>query len=236
MLHVVEQALGVPMKRFERRCSAFLSREEMLAIIGKPGSPDQSARSHAPAHALQHRARVSEIMAFAWPMSCSTARLASTCMARAQTADDAAVAINGQGDAGLVAVEPRVGGIVSADAQPGRHAMTRTNVAQRFGLGGGGSNAGNAELAGPPHLPAHHSPHDRHAICLQSGEPIDGIALCWGIESRPPRISTTEANLEMKQKALAKLLDPDTAPNASRPPLAVGVLKNAVIMRRARAR
>jgi len=36
-LHIVEQALGVPMKRFERPMLGFLTREEMLAVIGKPG-------------------------------------------------------------------------------------------------------------------------------------------------------------------------------------------------------
>ena len=30
-------ALGVPMKRFERPMLGFLTREEMLAVIGKPG-------------------------------------------------------------------------------------------------------------------------------------------------------------------------------------------------------
>jgi integrase/recombinase XerD len=37
-LHVVEQALGVPMKRFQRPMLGFLSREEVLAVIGKPGA------------------------------------------------------------------------------------------------------------------------------------------------------------------------------------------------------
>ena len=45
-LHIVEQALGVPMKRFERPMLGFLSREEMLAIIGKPGSSWTSQRDH----------------------------------------------------------------------------------------------------------------------------------------------------------------------------------------------
>ena len=36
-LHIVENALGVPMKRFERPMLGFLSREEVLAVIGKPG-------------------------------------------------------------------------------------------------------------------------------------------------------------------------------------------------------
>ena len=37
-LHIVEQALGVPMKRFERPMLGFLSREEMLAIILATGT------------------------------------------------------------------------------------------------------------------------------------------------------------------------------------------------------
>jgi len=62
-LHVVEQALGVPMKRFERPMLGFLSREEMLAIIGKPGSSWTSQRDHLMLHMLYNTgARVSEII------------------------------------------------------------------------------------------------------------------------------------------------------------------------------
>ena len=62
-LHVVEQALGVPMKRFERPMLGFLSREEMLAIIGKPGSSWTSQRDHLLLHMLYNTgARVSEII------------------------------------------------------------------------------------------------------------------------------------------------------------------------------
>ena len=62
-LHVVEQALGVPMKRFERPMLGFLSREEMLAIIGKPGPSWTSQRDHLLLHMLYNTgARVSEII------------------------------------------------------------------------------------------------------------------------------------------------------------------------------
>jgi integrase len=82
-LHVVEQALGVPMKRFERPMLGFLSREEMLAIIGKPGSSWTSQRDHLLLHMLYNTgARVSEIIGVRWPMSCWTVRPACTCMAR----------------------------------------------------------------------------------------------------------------------------------------------------------
>ena len=45
-LHVIERALGVPMKRFERPMLGFLSRDEMLAVIGTPGSSWISQRDH----------------------------------------------------------------------------------------------------------------------------------------------------------------------------------------------
>src|SRR5450759_2014507 len=44
--HVIERALGVPMKRFERPMLGFLSREEMLAVLGEPGSSWTSQRDH----------------------------------------------------------------------------------------------------------------------------------------------------------------------------------------------
>ena len=42
-LQVIEHALGVPAKRFERPMLGYLSREEMLAVIG---TPDGSWFSH----------------------------------------------------------------------------------------------------------------------------------------------------------------------------------------------
>src|SRR5690606_14721634 len=35
-LHVIEQALAVPMKRFERKMVSFLPKEQMLAVIDAP--------------------------------------------------------------------------------------------------------------------------------------------------------------------------------------------------------
>ena len=46
---------------------------------------------------------------------------------------------------------------------------------------------------------------------LQSGEPIDGIALWLGHESPTTTHQYTQANLAMKEKALARMQDPGTA-------------------------
>jgi hypothetical protein len=36
-LQVIERALGVPVKRFERPMFGYLTRDEMLAVIGDAG-------------------------------------------------------------------------------------------------------------------------------------------------------------------------------------------------------
>ena len=59
------------------------------------------------------------------------------------------------------------------------------------------------------------SPHTiRHTTAmhlLQSGEAIEGIALWLGHESPTTTHQYVEANLAMKEQALAKLQDPETA-------------------------
>jgi len=62
-LSVIERSLGVPMKRFERPLLGFLSREEMLAVIGTSGSSWTSQRDHLLLGLLYNTgARVSEII------------------------------------------------------------------------------------------------------------------------------------------------------------------------------
>ncbi|MCK6376640.1 MAG: site-specific integrase [Zoogloea sp.] len=211
-LHVVEQALGVPMKRFERPMLGFLSREEMLAIIGQPGSSWTSQRDHLLLHMLYNTgARVSEIIGV---------RLADVVLDGA-----ACVHLHGKGRKqrtmplwrstvkalrSWLRFNPAL--LPASPLLPNRdgHTMTRTNVAQRLAL---------AVTAATPAIPSlrdrHISPHTiRHTTAmhlLQSGEPIDGIALWLGHESPTTTHQYTEANLAMKEKALARMQDPDTA-------------------------
>jgi site-specific recombinase XerD len=211
-LHIVEQALGVPMKRFERPMLGFLSREEMLAIIGKPGSSWTSQRDHLLLHMLYNTgARVSEIIGV---------RLADVVL-------DGAACVHLHGKGRKQRTMPLWRSTVKAvrswlrfnpDLLPASallpnrdgHTMTRTNVAQRLAL---------AVAAATPKVPSlrdrHISPHTiRHTTAmhlLQSGEPIDGIALWLGHESPTTTHQYTEANLAMKEKALARMQDTDTA-------------------------
>ena len=107
-LHVIEHALGVPMKRFERPMLGFLSREEMLAVIGTPGSNWISQRDHSAAgHALQHRcARVGDHRRALGRRGARRRSLRASARQGAQAAHGAAVALDGQGDPGVAEAEP----------------------------------------------------------------------------------------------------------------------------------
>jgi integrase/recombinase XerD len=199
-LHVVEQALGVPMKRFERPMLGFLSRDEMLAIIGKPGASWTRQRDHLLLHMLYNTgARVSEIIGV---------RMADVVL-------DGAACVHLHGKGRKQRTMPLWRSTVKAVRawllpNRGGHPMSRTNVTQRLAL---------AVAAATPGMPSLRdrriSPHTvRHTTAmhlLQSGEPIEGIALWLGHESPTTTHQYVEANLTMKEKALARLQDPDTA-------------------------
>jgi site-specific recombinase XerD len=62
-LHLVERALAVPMKRSDRPMLGYLTREEMLAVLGQPGLGWTSQRDHLLLAMLYNTgARVSEII------------------------------------------------------------------------------------------------------------------------------------------------------------------------------
>lgn len=210
-LGVIEQALGVPMKRFERPILGFLSPEEMLAIIGKPGTTWTSRRDHLLLQMLYNTgARVSEII--------------GVCVSDVLLDGVACVHLHGKGrkqrtmplwrsTAKAIRTWIKFNPELSPTSPllPNRegHQMTRTNVAQRLAL------AVSAATSAMPSLGGHRiSPHTiRHTTAmhlLQSGESIEGIALWLGHDSPTTTHQYTQANLAMKERTLAKLKDPDT--------------------------
>jgi len=211
-LHVVEQALDVPMKRFERPMLGFLSREEMLAIIAEPGSNWTSQRDHLLLRILYNTgARVSEIVAV---------KVADVVLDGA-----ACVHLHGKGRKqravplwrstvkhlkAWLKLNPQLG--PSSPLLPNRdgRAMTRGNVTQRLAL------AVRAATACQPQLVKRRiSPHTvRHTTAmhlLQAGVDITVIALWLGHESPITTHHYVEADLAMKERALARLQEPDTA-------------------------
>lgn len=210
-LHDVERALSVPMKRFERPMLGFLSRDEMVAVLGQPGATWSSQRDHLLLAMLYNTAaRVSEIIAV---------RVVDVVLD-----GSACVHLHGKGrklrsiplwDATVVEIRawlrlnPTLRGEAALLPNRDGQAMSRSNVAQRLGLA-----VTRAAVERPSLLDKRVSPHTlRHTSAmhlLQSGVRFNVIALWLGHESTTTTHRYVEADLAMKEKALARLQAPDT--------------------------
>jgi site-specific recombinase XerD len=210
-LHVIERALGVPMKRFERPMLGFLSRDEMLAVIGVPGIGWTSQRDHLLMGMLYNTgARVSEIIAV---------RVSDVVLNGA-----ACVHLHGKGrkqrtvplwhsTVSEIRAWQKVNPQLEARSPllPNREgeAMTRDNVSKRLALA-----VIAAAQAFPDLYKRQISPHTiRHTTAmhlLQSGVDISVIALWLGHESPKTTHHYVEADLAMKDRALARMQEPDT--------------------------
>jgi site-specific recombinase XerD len=89
------------------------------------------------------------------------------------------------------------------------HPMTRCNVVQRLDLAVSRATVGLASLADKKVSP-HTLRHTTAMHLLQSGVPFHVIALWLGHESTNTTHRYVEADLTMKEKALARLEAPDT--------------------------
>ncbi len=209
-LHIVEQALGVPMKRFERPMLGFLTREEMLAVIARPSVGWVSQRDCLLLALMYNTgARVSEVIGV---------KVADVVLDAA-----ACVHLHGKGrkERSVPLWRSTVKVIrgwlrLNADLDPtsvllpnrGGEAMTRSNVTQRLALA-----VQNAARTVPSLAERAVSPHTlRHTTAmhlLQSGVDISVIALWLGHESPTTTHQYVEADLAMKEKALSRLQDPN---------------------------
>ncbi len=211
-LHVVERALAVPMKRFDRPMLGFLTREEMIAVLGKPGESWTSQRDHLLFAMLYNTgARVSEIIGV---------RISDVVLD-----GGACVHLHGKGrkqrsvplwHSTVAAVRawlrlnPALRGNAALLPNRNGNAMSRFNVVQRLGIA-----VARAGTQTPSILKKHVSPHIlRHTTAmhlLQSGVPFNVIALWLGHESTTTTHRYVEADLALKEKALARLEAPDIA-------------------------
>jgi len=210
-LQVIERALGVPVKRFERPMFGYLSHEEMLAVIGTPGETWLSQRDHVLFLLLYNTgARVSEITgvkvgdvvldegAACVHLHGKGRKLRSVPLWRSSVkAVRAWLRRNPQFDAASALLPNREG-----------HEMTRTNVALRLAVA---VQAATGEFPGLAKRRV--SPHTiRHTTAmhlLQAGIDISVIALWLGHESPVTTHHYVEADLVMKERALARLQEPE---------------------------
>jgi integrase/recombinase XerD len=219
-IQVIEKALAVPMKRFDRPMLGFLARPEMQAILDAPPSTTWVGRRDRALFAMLYNtgARVSEIIAL---------RVKNVILEAAP-----AVHIMGKGrkersvplwrsTVRLMREWKRCLSNVADDAYvfPSRTgaAMTRSNVAQRLTL------AVEAAAERLPELRSRSiSPHTiRHSTAmhlLQSGVDLAVIALWLGHEDPATTHMYLEADLTMKERALNRLQPPETKSPRYKPP------------------
>jgi len=209
--HVIERALGVPMKRFERPMLGFLTRDEMLAVMGQPGETWTSQRDHLLLAMLYNTgARVSEIIGVK--------------VSDVVIDESACVHLRGKGRKQRstplwkstiqeIRAWLQHNPTLRADAAllPNRdgQAMTRFNVTQRLNIAvarAAKMHSGLSKRSISPHTIR----HTTAMHLLQSGVAFSVIALWLGHESTTTTHRYVEADLAMKNKALARLQEPDT--------------------------
>jgi len=210
-LQVIERALGVPVKRFERPMFGYLSREEMLAVIGTPNESWLSQRDHVLFLLMYNTgARVSEIIGV---------KVGDVVL------DDSAACVHLHGKGRKLRSVPLWHSTVKAvkawlrfnrqfvaasTLLPNRdgNTMTRSNVNKRLMLA-----VRTASEQHPRLVQQHVSPHTiRHTTAmhlLQAGVDISVIALWLGHESPATTHHYVEADLTMKERALSRLQEPD---------------------------
>ena len=164
-LHDVERALAVPMKRFERPMLDFLTRAEMVAVLGQPGESWSSRRDHLLLTMLYNTgARVSEIIGV---------RVVDVVLDGA-----ACVHLHGKGrklrsiplwNATVAEVRawlrlnPTLRGETALLPNRDGQAMSRSNVAQRLDLAVSRATVEQPSLLKQARLTAHVATYERHA-------------------------------------------------------------------------
>jgi len=221
-LRYIEQALAVPMKRFDRKMVGFLPREQMLAVIDVPTDTWVGQRDRLLLNLMYNTgARVSEIIGVrvADVVLGPTSSIRLHGKGRKQRSlplwKASAKAVRDwlhlnpqlQGDAPLL---PR------RDGEP----MTRANVAQRLKLAVAAATATYPDLAKVTVTP-HTIRHSTAMSLLQSGVYECDIALWLGHESPSTTHMYVEADLAMKERALARLKQPEIKPARYRAPKAL---------------
>jgi len=221
-LNVIQQALAVPMKRFYRPMVGFLSREQMLAVMDVPTATWLGQRDRLLLTLLYNTgARVSEIIGV---------RVADVVLGVTSC-----IHLHGKGrkqrslplwktTARDVRAWLRLNGHLNADSplistRDGK-AMTRANASQRLKLAVRAATECHPELASRSVSP-HVIRHSTAMSMLQSGVEPSEIALWLGHESPSTTHMYVEADLKMKERALARLKPLDVKAVRYRPPKAL---------------
>jgi len=219
-LPVIEHALAIPMKRFERPILGFLSREEMQAILDAPDARTWAGERDRALFSLMYNtgARVSEAISL---------RVGEVVL------EGSAVAhLHGKGrkNRSVPLWRPTTNLIrkwkrrLDCSGEEdflfpnrGGGCMARSNVTQRFELAVSAAAERYPQLARRSISP-HSVRHTTAMHLLQSGVDISVIALWLGHESPATTHMYLQADLAMKERTLSRLLPMTASQGRYRPP------------------
>jgi integrase/recombinase XerD len=220
-LAVIEQALSIPMKRFDRRMLGFLTRDEIQAVLEAPDAGTWAGQRDRALFSILYNtgARVSEAI--------------SLRVRDVATTDGAAtVHLQGKGrkhrsvplwkpTAALLRGWTKQLGDVRAESFvfPNRNGgrLTRSNVTKRLDLAVARATKDHPGLCGRSISP-HTIRHTTAMHMLQAGVDITVIALWLGHESPATTHMYLEADLSMKERALNRLQPVETRNTRYRAP------------------
>ena len=210
-VHLAQQILDIPTKRFDKPPLVFLSREEIVALLAAPRTDSWFAQRDRLLLAMLYNtgARISELIG----IRVSDVTLGSSSY----------VKLRGKGrKLRTVPLWKETATLVrrwmeTYDLQPDQallpnrhgHAMTRANAADRFALALSKAAKKCPQLR-QRHISAHSVRHTvaQHLLC--EGVDITVIALWLGHESLTSTHGYIEADLEMKERALSSISPPAT--------------------------
>jgi integrase/recombinase XerD len=211
-LPVIQRALAIPMKRFDREILGFLTHEEIESLLAVPDLSTWSGqRDHAMLSTFYNTgARVSEITALR--VSEVTLDRSATVLLHGKGRKERVVPLWKQ-TAAILRRWLGQHGSVRPDAPlfPNRAGipMSRSGVEDRLATMVAGARARCPTLEGRRISP-HTLRHSTAMHLLQSGVDITVIALWLGHESLATTHQYVEADLAMKERALQKLQPPSS--------------------------
>jgi len=219
-LPVIEQALAIPMKRFDRPVLGFLSRQEMQAIIEAPDPRTWAGQRDRALFSLMYNtgARVSEVIGLR--VGDVIIDGATAAHLRGKGRKERSVPL-WRSTASLIRGWKRrledTGDDRFLFPSRGGERMARSNVTQRLDLAVSAAAEHHPQLARRSVSP-HTIRHTTAMHLLQSGVDITVIALWLGHESPATTHMYLEADLSMKERTLNRLQPIGASPGRYRPP------------------
>jgi integrase/recombinase XerD len=219
-LPVIERALAIPMKRFDRPVLGFLSRQEMQAILDAPDALTWAGQRDRALFSLMYNtgARVTEVIGLRVGDVVIDGTMAAHL--RGKGRKERSVPL-WRSTASLIRRWKQRLGNAGDDKflfpSRGGERMARSNVTQRLALAVSAAAERHPQLARRSISP-HTIRHTTAMHLLQAGVDITVIALWLGHESPATTHMYLDADLSMKERTLDRLQPIGASPGRYRPP------------------